>query len=59
MRRRPQRAGRMVRLLATAGTLRVEVCPLCAGLVLASGAEQHARVHAVGILGRDDREEDR
>ena len=46
-----------MRLLATAGTLRIGICPLCAGLVLASGAEQHARVHAVGILGRDDREE--
>jgi hypothetical protein len=46
-------------MLATAaGTLRVEICPLCAGLVLASGAEQHARVHAF-ILGRDDREGNR
>jgi hypothetical protein len=27
----------------------------CAGLVLASGAERHARVHAMAILGRDDR----
>jgi hypothetical protein len=49
----------VVRLLATTATLRVEICPLCAGLVLASGAEQHARVHAVGILGRDDREGNR
>jgi hypothetical protein len=55
VRRRPQRTGRVVRLLAAAGTLRVEICPLCAGLVLASGAEQHARVHAMAILGRDDR----
>ena len=55
MRRQPARAGQTVRLLAMAGTLRVEICPLCAGLVLASGAEQHARVHAVGIFRRDDR----
>jgi hypothetical protein len=48
-----------MRLLATAGTLRVEICRLCAGLVLASGAEQHARVHAMGILGRDGREGNR
>ena len=49
-----------MRLVAVTGTLRVEICPLCAGLVLTLGAEQHARVHAVGIRGRDDdREENR
>ena len=48
-----------MRLLATTRTLRVRICPLCAAVVLAVGAEQHARVHAADIHARDDREEHR
>lgn len=38
---------RLLRMLTTRGVVRAKVCELCASLVLAEGAAQHERHHAV------------
>lgn len=44
--------GPVLRLLVVLGVLRVRVCQLCACLVAADGAAQHARQHqAIGPNG--------
>jgi len=44
----------LFRLLHTAGVLRVQICPLCAALIVAQGRDQHERVHAAELADVDN-----
>lgn len=47
-------ADRVLRMLATSGTVAVIICQLCGSLVVADGERQHDLAHRASLLGGTD-----